>query len=71
MSKVRKYRVALKNTFSEEELEAVVEDELGDVEIVNYDIEETIDYEAPVHPGDVMPQRLYIVTLEYKEKDPK
>jgi len=71
MSKIRKYRIVLKNVCDKMDIEAEVEDDLGDVEIVEYWTEQTINFQSRVHPGDIMPHTLHVIALTYKEKEPE
>lgn len=63
------HRFVIKNLSPSEELvEEVVEMELGDVDILNWYVEDTTHYEGLVMGGGMMPQRNTTVIVEYARK---
>lgn len=70
MSKIRKYRIVIKNVSPTDEVVSdTIESELGDVEIVNWWIDDQVNYKGLVAGGGMMSQRDSHVIVEYKERN--
>jgi len=73
MSNLRKYRIIIRNlSATTEVVQAAVKMELGDgVEIVGWEKEDTVHYDAPVLTGagvhQILPHHIHIVLVTYRE----
>ena len=68
----RKYRIVIHNlNVNNETVREAVESELGDVNILNWEVENEIHYSAKIHPFYManFPQRETIVKLDYLENE--
>lgn len=63
-----KYRICLKNgSVDDERVQTAIAEELGkNIQVVDWWIERSIDYQSLVSPGIFMPQHMTIVGLEYE-----
>lgn len=69
-SKVRKYRIVVLNLAPDDDIVSErVKDDLGNVQIVSWWIEEQIHYEKQDGHGFMLPQHISIVGIEYQEAE--
>ena len=77
-NKIRPYRIIIHNlTLSEKEIKGTLESEIKNAELVNFEIETTNKYEAPISgeavydgeytPSSIFPQKDTVVKLNYRE----
>jgi hypothetical protein len=68
MKKIHQHRIVIRNFAPDDRnVSNAIEDELGDVEIVDWWIENQVHYQGLVMGGGMMPQRDSCVVVEYKK----
>ena len=67
--KIRKHLIVIKNiTVTKDIVMREVEDDLGNVTVVDWWIDDVVNYEGFVANGGIMPQRNTFVIVEYINK---